>query len=146
MVAKYAQYLVFLTLLAIAACGVPTDYPEDYKGEQIHFGQGGGISGILNYFVLLDDGRMFQRAYSDSTFALIEIWEKNFVNQMFSNYHALAINQLDYYEPGDLYYFLQHKKGNSPFHSIAWGKPGFKPDNNVLTYYNILYNSTKPKS
>lgn len=128
------------------SCRPAAEFPAKYKGQQIHFGQGGGFSGVVTYFALLEDGRLFQRALRDSTFTLVDRWDKPFVSQMFTNYRLLGLDRVDYYEPGDIYYFIQHKTGNETFHKIAWGRPGFKADENVVTYYNLLFKSTKPKS
>jgi hypothetical protein len=145
----FSKFLFFLALIALCAlwsCSPAEEFPSKYKGQQIHFGQGGGFSGIVTYFALLEDGRLFQRALRDSTFNLVDRWEKPIVSQMFTNYKVLGLDDVQYYEPGDIYYFIQHKTGNGPFHKIAWGKPGLKADENVVTYYNLLFKSTKPKS
>lgn len=143
MAAKSFVYVLFVTIGALVSCSTTTDFPTRFRGEQIHFGQGGGFSGILNYYVLLDDGRLYQRALQDSTFAFSDTWEKPFVRQMFFNYSLLDLEKVDFFEPGDRYYFIQHKSKNDPFHNITWGKPGTKPDQNIVTFYNLLYKSTK---
>ncbi len=140
---KYAVYVLILSLGTFISCGTTTEFPSKYRGEQLHFGQGGGFSGLVNYYVLLDDGRLYQKALYDSTFNYTDKWNKTFVRQMFSNYQMLDIENVDYFEPGDLYYFLQHKEGNQPLHSITWGRPGVKPQENIVTFYNLLYKSTK---
>lgn len=136
----------FICLILAVACASSNEFPSEYKGDQIHFGQGGGIAGIVNYHVLLDNGNLYQRSFSDSTFAFVNKWDEAFVTQMFSNYELLHLDTIDMYEPGDQYYFIQYKSGNQPIHRLAWGKPGVKADENLVTYYNLLYKSTKTKS
>ena len=143
---KIVILLAAIALFGCYSCKSPSLFPAKYRGEQIHFGQGGGFSGAVSYFALMDDGRVFQKGFRDSTFALLDTWDKHFVSQMFSNYKVLGLDTVQYYEPGDLYYFIQYKSGSGPFHRIAWGKPGFKADQNVVTYYNLLFKSTKSKS
>jgi len=135
-----------LGAICFIACSPPEEFPVRYKGEQLHFGQGGGFSGALNYFAILDDGRLFQRAPRDSTFALVDTWEKPFVKQMFANYKLLQLDTVKLYEPGDLYYFIEFRTGGTVARPITWGKPGSIPDKNIVTYYNLLYKSTKSKS
>jgi hypothetical protein len=138
-----------MTILAVAvlfSCATPKEYPGKFSGEEIHFGQGGGFTGAVTYFVLLDDGRLYQRGMQDSTYNLLDTWDDKFVKQMFNNYHSFGLDKIDLYEPGDLYYFIQHKSGSSPMHKIAWGKPGVKPDEIIVRYYNLLFKSTKSKS
>ncbi len=134
---------LLIAVVTLVSCSTTTEFPSKFRGEQLHFGQGGGFSGILSYYVLLDDGRLYQRSLRDSTFAFSATWDKPFVRQMFSNYNAMELDEVDFFEPGDRYYFIQHKSGNNPFHSITWGKPGTAPDQHIVSFYNILYKSTK---
>ncbi len=143
---KSCFYLATSLVVLIFACSPSEEYPDTYKGERLHFGQGGGITGNLNYYVLLDNGQLFQRAPRDSTFTLAGTWDDAFVTQMFANYKTLHLDTVDFYQPGDLYYFIQFQSGDEPLHRIAWGRPGYIPDNNIVTYYNLLYKSTKSKS
>ena len=94
----------------------------------------------------MDDGRLFQKDYKDSSYSLLTKWPEEFVSQMFLNYHLLHLDQVDYYEPGDLYYFIEYHSNGIDVHRIGWGKPGFTPDDNVVLFYNLLYRSTKSKS
>jgi hypothetical protein len=146
MLSEYSVPAALIVVFSLC-CSISTgEFPQNYKKDQIHFGQGGGFSWALNYFVLLEDGRLYQRSFRDSTFSLMDTWPDDFVTQMFANYKILQLDTLQHYEPGDLYYFIQYKSGQQPFHRIAWGKPGFRPDENTVTYYNLLYKSTKSKS
>jgi hypothetical protein len=101
---------------------------------------------MVTYFILLEDGRLYQRNLSDSTYKLADTWNKDFVKQMFSNYKLFHFDQLTYYEPGDLYYFLEYHQEKNAVYKVAWGRPGFRPDENLVTYYNLLFKSTKSKS
>jgi len=133
-------------LATLFSCISTREFPVKYKGDQIHFGQGGGFSGALNYFALLEDGRLFKRSFSDSTFTLVDTWNDDFVTQMFSNYNTLQLDQVKYNEPGDLYYFISFRKNGLPAHNITWGRLDFSPQAYIVTYYNLLYKSTKSKS
>ena len=137
------MYALALTLFS---CSSPKEFPEEYRGEQIHFGQGGGFTGGVNYFALFDDGRLFQRNAKDSSYTYIDRWDLPFVKQMMKSYHLLQLDSLDYYEPGDIYYFIKHQSKDATMHRITWGRHGFKPDPKLINYYHLLYQSTKPKS
>jgi len=146
MVSKTTPFLFFAVAMTILACASAKEFPAEYRGEQIHFGQGGGFTGGVNYFALLDDGRLFQRNPKDSSYVYVDRWDKPFVKQMMNSYHQLQLDSLDYYEPGDLYYFIKHQSADAPLHRITWGRNGFKPDPKLINYYHLLYQSTKPKS
>ncbi len=118
----------------------------NYQGDQIHFGQGGGFSGIITHYALLDNGQLYQKETRDTTYTLADTWEKPFVRQMFHNYHQLGLAKVDHYHPGNLYYFIEFHSREKEIHRIAWGQTGYSPDENIVTFYNLLYRSTKSKS
>lgn len=130
----------FLTLLA---CSSGKDMPALYKGDQLHFGQGGGFTGEVTYYVLLDDGRLFQR--SDTTYTQMPSFQKSFTSQMFSNYHQLGLQSIDHNHPGNLYYFVEHHSRKGDVHRMTWGKPDQPAPANLVAFYNLLYKSTKSK-
>jgi hypothetical protein len=137
--------IALLTIIAcvpMLSCKTSVDFPAEYRGEQIHFGQGGGFTGIVEYYVLLDDGRLYQRGWRDSTYTQMNTWPRSFTRQMFSNYHALGLSEMKHYEPGDIYYFIQYRRGKSDIHRIAWGKPDFRTDEKLVQYYSVLFKST----
>ncbi|MEO6133220.1 MAG: hypothetical protein ABIQ02_15365 [Saprospiraceae bacterium] len=139
-------YTALLLILNGWACHPAQKFPGQYKGDQLHFGQGGGFAGILTHFVLLEDGRLFQKNYRDSAFTFQARWTDKFVDQMFTNYKELGLDTVDHYQPGDLYYFIEYRSPGKPVHRIGWGRPGFHPDDNTVVFYNLLYRSTKSKS
>ncbi|MDZ4748936.1 MAG: hypothetical protein SH808_10635 [Saprospiraceae bacterium] len=145
----FYKSLLFLTIVLvfiIVSCSTAKEYPGKFSGQELHFGQGGGFTGAVTYFVLLDDGRLYQRAMQDSIYTLLDTWDERFVKQMFDNYKSFGLEEIEFYEPGDLYYFIQHKSGDSPMHRITWGRPGVNPDEIIVRYYNLLYKSTKSNS
>lgn len=142
------HYTLILGLIGLLflCCTSMKEFPQAYKGKQLHFGEGGGFTGGLDYFVLFDDGRLFKRAPLDSTYTFQEKWEAPFVKQMFDNIETLQLEQMEFYEPGDKYYFIQFKEGDGAFHRIAWGNPSSRPDPGVVSLYNVLFKSTKSKT
>ena len=143
-----SQILALFAGMLFLCCSSSKEFPfpEDYKGEQIHFGQGGGFTGEVTYFTLLDNGQLFSFNTKDSTFTYLDKWPKEFTTQMMTAYHTLQLDSLNYYEPGDIYYFIFHKKKDSALHRITWGNNSFVPDPKVVNYFNLLYKSTKPGS
>ena len=142
---KISRLLILLAILVTAACSSSKLSPGNYLGDQIHFGQGGGFTGNVSYYVLLDDGRLFQKQLLDTTYTHQATWKKNFTKQIFSNYHELNLDSLAHSEPGNLYYFVEmHQDGK--VHRLVWGNPGFTPSQKLVDFYNILYKSTTSRS
>ena len=137
--------MIPLIIMAFA-CKSKSTFPEEYKGLEIHFGQGGGFTGAVQYFVLLEDGRLYQKEIKDTAYTLLDQWTQDFTDQMFWNYHFLGLDTVQHYEPGDLYYFIEYHSKEDSVHRIGWGNPGFIPSPNLIRFYNLLYKSTKTKS
>jgi len=127
-------------------CDGKKEDPSHYSGEQLHFGQGGGFTGDVNYFILLDDGRLFEKGDQDSTYILREQWKKAFTRQMFANYHTLRLQDEDHRHPGNLFYFIEFHAPDQPTHLISWGQQGYAPAAHIVALYQTLYKSTRSKS
>ncbi|HEY3385190.1 MAG TPA: hypothetical protein VGK46_01695 [Saprospiraceae bacterium] len=138
--------IILLMGFAFISCSSRKEFPVRYKGDQIHFGQGGGFTGGVTYYALLDNGRLYQLVDRDTIFTYQETWKEPFTTQVFLSYETLQLEKISYYEPGDIYYFLEHKKSDGQLHRITWGRNGFVPDPKVVNFYNLLYKSTKTKS
>lgn len=101
---------------------------------------------MVTYFILLDDARLFQKNSMDSTYTEVAKWENAFTRQMFDNYKSLSFDKVEYYHPGNLYYFIEHHAPGKEPHRISWGKNDMTPPENVVNFYNLLFKSTKSKS
>ena len=144
---RHRPFIGLLILIcAVLACTPSTNYPKKEKRDEIHFGQGGGFTGAVTHYILLEDGRLFQQKWKDTTKTYIDTWPGIFTRQMFLNYKSLKIDTIQHNEPGDLYYFLEYHSRKKEPHRIVWGRPGFQAEDNLITYYNLLYKSVKPKS
>ncbi len=142
----YTTLLFVLALSLMLSCKSSSLLPSEYKGDQIHFGQGGGFTGMVTYFILLDDSRIFQKNTMDSTYTELAEWENAFARQMFDNFESLGLDKVEYYHPGNLYYFIEHHAQGKDPHRISWGKSDMTPPDNVVNFYNLLFKSTKSKS
>src|SRR5688500_84469 len=142
---KFSGLLLALAFIVTAACSSSKLTPANYEGAQIHFGQGGGFTGNVSYYVLLDNGSLFQKQLLDSAYTHEATWKKKFTKQIFSNYDELNLDALAHSEPGNLYYFVEmHEDGK--VHRLVWGNPGFTPSQKLVDFYNILYKSTTSRS
>ena len=140
--------LVWLSFLAVTmvGCAPAPDFPKKENRDEIHFGQGGGFSGAVIHYILLEDGRVFQQAWRDTSLTYIDTWPGIFTRQMFLNYKSLKLDTLKINEPGDLYYFIEYHSKKKPTQRIVWGNPDFQAPQNLAVYYSTLYKSIKPNS
>ncbi len=144
---QMTRIFIWLVLAGtVFSCRSSTDFSGSNHLDQLHFGQGGGFSGAVRYFVLVRDGKLFQRGQMDTSFTFISRWPADFTQQLFQSYQALRLDTVQLYEPGDLYYFIEYRAKSSGRHRIVWGRSGVPVPENITRYYNLLYKSTKAKS
>jgi len=135
-----------IVIIVAVACTPASQFPKKENRDEIHFGQGGGLTGAVTHYILLEDGRLFQQGWKDTSVTYVNTWPGIFTRQMFLNYSSLRLDTINANEPGDLYYFIEYHSRKKPPHRIVWGNPGFHPADNLVKYYSTLYRSVNVKS
>ena len=135
-----------VVIVTAVACSNANEFPKQEKRDEIHFGQGGGFTGAVSHYILLEDGRLFQKAWQDSTLTYVDTWPGLFTRQMFLNYKSLNLDTINVNKPGNLYYFIEYHSRKNPVHRIVWGNSEYQPDDNLVTYYSTLQKMIKPNS
>jgi len=128
---KFCCY-IFL-LFALMSCK-SKDYltPYEYQGRIIHFGSGGGFTGKVSHFTLMDNGQVFEGIDKEGTVTVLKKLDKSVVEQVFDNYDKLNLKELRLDNPGNLYKFLRLNN-----HKITWGGKGEVP-RELDIFYAIL--------
>lgn len=114
-----------------------TKFPSDYKKPILFFGQGGGFTGAVTTYAILDNGRFFKKtSLTEKEFHFIGKLSKSETSQLFNNYTFLGLPSLQLEDPGNLYHFVEYslKKNN---HRITWGGSE-KPPDNLKLFYSLL--------
>lgn len=118
--------------------------PKDFPDAQIIFGSGGGFTGAVTEYTLLENGQLFKGNSLRDEFVSLKKIKKDVVKQMFKNYDFLNIGAETINDPGNLYYFIQFKDKDKQERKITWNDQSAVSDN-VKTYYGILSGLTKTK-
>ena len=117
---------------------------SDFPDAQLTFGSGGGVAGLVNDFTLLENGQLFKRSSKDNVFVALKGAKKDAVSQAFKNFSFLGLDQMDVNQPGNLYYFIEHKAKDGTTRKLVWGN-GESPDEDKLKLYYKLLSSLIPK-
>ncbi len=139
------MWLAPALVAAMVACSSGKAAPAKDTGEQLHFGQGGGFTGALTYYILLDDGRIFSRT-GDSTDTYLTTLDKPLTRQLFSHYRLVGLDKQQFNEPGNMYRFLELHVDGTRVNRMMWGAEGFTPPSGLAEYHLLLMKSTKPRS
>lgn len=119
-------------------------YPANYKKAILFFGQGGGFTGAVTTYALLDNGRVFKKnTLTQPEFMYLGKLTKSDTRQLFNNYTFLGLDTFQTSEPGNIYHFVEYQLKNNR-HRLTWGGPTPVPAN--LTLFYTLLNHYIPKT
>jgi hypothetical protein len=103
--------------------------------KQIHFGSGGGFTGIENIYVLDKDGSI-----KDKDQNVVNELRMKEVLSIFENAKKLADSKLN--QPGNMYSFITIIS-ESDTNRLVWGQETSKVSPNILTLHENLMNKIK---
>lgn len=129
-------------MISLFACKSTKLGPEQYKKTQLIFGSGGGFAGAYNEYILLDDGRLFQRNEDRKTVTELRKVKSSVTDQVFNNIKTFGLDTYKYNQPQNLYYFLKYKTPKDS-NNIVWSG---KPENELQvanSIYKLLIAQTK---
>lgn len=138
----YKLTLFTFALFCLFACKSTKLGPEHYKKSQLIFGSGGGFSGAYNEYILLDDGRLFQRNADKKSVTELKKVKSNMTDQVFNNVKTFGLDTYQHNQPQNLYYFLKYKTPKDS-NNIVWSG---KPENELgvaNSIYKLLIAQTK---
>jgi hypothetical protein len=102
------------------------------------FGHGGGFTGAINSCFLMDNGQLFYHKSLDDSWEEMNKHKKKEAQKMFDRYTELGLTDMELNVPGNLYYFIEMRHGNSSPHRITWGDEDYKLSPSLLEYYQQL--------
>ncbi len=94
--------------------------PDKYKKSQLIFGSGGGFTNLVNEYHLLENGRLYHKKSTDTTFIEISKENTDSVKILFAKTKVLFDEIKAFREPGNVYYFIKFKQ-DSVIDEIVWG-------------------------
>ena len=139
--------LITLSLFVLAVFFIfckNTKYTADnLPKEQIHFGKGGGFTGIEKTYTLLENGQLFEKA-TDGTLTALESAKKKKAQGFFKTAKTLKLDQIKFQYPGNTYSFIEVPAGEG-FNRISWGDNQHPVDGAVQDLLNNMMALVKTK-
>lgn len=131
--------LVFVPLAcSTLACNSSKYTTENLPEPQLIFGNGGGITGATNSYILLENGQLFQKnSLTDSTKEVTPISKKQ-AKLLYQQVQELKIDSLEFNHPGNRYFFIQHLQEGTR-HELTWGDMNHKIPKEIETFYKSLF-------
>lgn len=133
------KYYAFLLIPFLFAQCKTKDYltPHEYPGRIIEFGSGGGFTGKVKQFTILDNGQVFVNANKEGFVDAIKKLDKNQVKQLFDNYDRLNFKRFVYDNPGNFYHFVTMREEGKT-HKLTWGNKDKAAPKELEIYHDIL--------
>lgn len=108
-----------MCFISLIACSHKMN-PDTYKKSQLIFGSGGGFTNLVNEYHLLENGRLYHKKSTDTTFIEISKENTDSVKILFAKTKVLFDEIKAFREPGNVYYFIKFKQ-DSVIDEIVWG-------------------------
>ncbi len=140
---KYFNLILVLCLsLVLSNCKTTKYTPENFPVNQIIFGDGGGFSGIITEYLLLENGQIFHKTSTKEGYSEMESIKKKEAEVFFEQLNELRLHKLDINHPGNLYYFLRFTNEELD-HTITWGTGDYNLRKDIMDFYKSLKSLTK---
>ncbi|MEZ4773390.1 MAG: hypothetical protein R3D00_09415 [Bacteroidia bacterium] len=142
---KYLSIIsFFLTCMSLLSGCKSQDYqPETYPDAQIIFGSGGGFTGMVSTYVLLEDGRIYDKAPTSDSFSLLKKGKKKMAKALFAQLNEMKMAETTVDAPGNLYYFIEMKGPDPETYRLVWGDQAAEVPDTLLSLYRSLMDATK---
>ncbi|MBT8191623.1 MAG: hypothetical protein HKN67_13390 [Saprospiraceae bacterium] len=136
----------FIYILLISAffvhCKTHLHIPAEYKGDQVIFGKGGGFTGRVNAYSLLDNGNLFSNPGDSLGVKYIGRIKQSKADQIFKTYTDLGLDKQKMNSPGNMYSFIEMHI-NSEKNKVQWGSNRENPTPEMKQFFTNLMHIVK---
>jgi hypothetical protein len=142
---KIPSFWILLSITACCcfACKTTTYTSENLPEKQLYFGSGGGFSGLVNEYLLLENGQMF-KVPSPGNYEDMDKVKRKKAEAIYEQYATLGFNDLIFNQPGNVYYFIRMVDGELENY-ISWSDQRSLPEVKMMEFYASLM-ETIPKA
>ena len=132
--------LIITLILGVLGTGCKSSKPDQSAilTRTLEFGNGGGFTGMIEGFVLSDDGRLYIKDNNEFNPNAIAKLDPQLTKQFFDNFSTLNLDGKMINDPGDQYYFIKLDTPEQK-HKLLWGGFSTTVDPNIKKYYMTLF-------
>jgi hypothetical protein len=126
-------------LIAIAASGCKARLadPATYEKTMLKFGSGGGFTGAVTEYCLLDNGQVFVKRSLEGAYEPVQTVSKKTARALMAQAAAPELAGLSFSRPGNMYSFIELPGGSGP-NRIAWAQGDDKLPEAARSLYSAL--------
>lgn len=133
----------FMGIIAILfSCRSSKVPPENYADKQIRFGSGGGFTGMVKEYALLDNGYIYEKHSLEDTYTLNTKVSRKKRKKCFAQARQLSLSERVFSHPGNRYYFIDYQDSMGQ-NRITWGDMQHTLDPALIALYDQLNDLVK---
>ncbi|APQ17692.1 hypothetical protein [Maribacter hydrothermalis] len=128
--------LTTFLFIALISCKSQQFTLDNLPDKQLVFGKGGGVTGAVDTYVLLENGQLF---HTNSLTKIEEELKKvsdDYTEEFFGKLEGLQLNNVDFNHPGNVYYFIEDVNADERA-KVVWGSF----EHGVNPVYKELYDN-----
>ncbi|MBT8231057.1 MAG: hypothetical protein HKN51_04755 [Saprospiraceae bacterium] len=137
-------FIAFVLFTLLGSCKSTQFTPYNFEGVQLIFGQGGGFTGQVNEFTLLENGQLFAGTNQEGFVDELKPLDKNQSKQIFNISRDLGIEAIELDDPGNQYFYIIVKDGEKK-NKLQWGANRQTMPNELKILFENLKNLTKQR-
>jgi hypothetical protein len=136
--------LSLTALFALFACNTKKyATPDEFPKQQLVFGSGGGFTGKVQTYTLLENGQLFHHNGINDATQEMERLQKAEAQKLFKLAKDEELLGKTFNEPGNMYYFLKVKNNGKEETSFVWGSNSKTPPAKCDSLYANLMGFVK---
>ncbi|MCH8330872.1 MAG: hypothetical protein IH946_05750 [Bacteroidetes bacterium] len=126
-ITKATVIYIIVLCLPWFSCAPLAESPNEYEGDWIILGNGGGVAGLEQTITILENGQVFHWeviGYSEEPPPHTEMsrFKKKKVGKFFEKAASIDFMNIKYSQPGNLYFFVEIRLGTQT-NRVTWGIP-----------------------
>lgn len=134
-------FILFFTIILFFEIGLSSCThkiaTEKLPTTQIVFGNGGGFTGAIHEYALLDDGRVVELHKDSSVHQIVKKIGKKKAADFYAEVDSMRLHTWLYNVPGNVYHYIILKKEGKKDNKIVWDGGGTDKNapKNIEEYY-----------
>lgn len=132
----YRRFCCLLLLCTLFFTNCKTYEADSLPDTQLRFGRGGGFTGMVTEYSLLENGQLFSRTGRPGSgewqeYGKVKKGEAKALFEYWESHHNL---REEVKQPGNMYRFLTMHRDSAAFRQ-SWGAGGYTPEEAMTTLY-----------
>lgn len=132
---KNAFFIGILFVLLLSSCNKKLAL-DKMPTTRLEFGNGGGFTGAVNTYYLLENGKIYEETADKKAYQRINSMAKDEATNLFAECQKLMTLRTD--APGNIYYFVTIKKGEQIPKRWIFGDPATATPHELENFYKKL--------